>query len=50
MMRKFVLIKYNFDDQIKNDEMGGASNTQRRHEKSEDNLEAVEDGEGRLQN
>jgi hypothetical protein len=35
---------------MKTDEMGGASNTQRRHEKLEDNLEDVEDAVGRLWN
>jgi hypothetical protein len=41
-------IKYNYVDQIKTDEMGGASNMQRRHEKFEENVEDVEDAAGRL--
>jgi len=33
---------------MKTDEMGGASNTQRRHEILKNNLEDVEDAAGRL--
>ena len=35
---------------MKTDEMGGAYNTQRRHEILKDNLEDVEDAEGMLWN
>jgi hypothetical protein len=41
-------MKYIYVDQIKTDVMGGASNTQRRHEKFEDNVEDVEGAAGRL--